>query len=119
MRNTTVGARVLRRFDAAHPELQAPTGEPERRFDQRDEHRDLTSYEAAILHGMDKPAYIPGKGYVVVQGVYQGYADDQVIIHADGTTEFVPDPRIARTARRRAKNRVARKSRRINRLARA
>lgn len=118
MRNTP-GARVLRRFDAPHPELQEPTGEPASRFAHRDDHRDLTSYEAAILHGMDKPAYLPGRGYVVVQGVYQGYADDQVIIHADGSTEFVPDPRIARTVRRRAKNRVARKSRRINRLARA
>lgn len=69
-----------------------------------DTYRPPTRYERAILLGLqDKP-------------VYQGYADDQVIEHADGTLQVVPDPRIARTARRRAKNRVARHSRRINRL---
>ncbi|QDF17151.1 hypothetical protein JZX82_gp56 [Gordonia phage William] len=85
-------------------------------FAERDDYRDLTPYEEAILHGMTKPAYIPGRGYCMVQGVYQGYADDQMVTRRDGTIEFLPDPRIARTERRRAKNKVGRKSRRINRI---
>ncbi|QCG77638.1 hypothetical protein HOV42_gp55 [Gordonia phage Fairfaxidum] len=92
------------------------TTEDRSQFAERDDYRDLTPYEEAVLHGMTKPAYIPGRGYCMVQGVYQGYADDQVVTHRDGTTEVVPDPRIARTERRRAKNRVARKSRRVNRI---
>ncbi|UVK58993.1 hypothetical protein SEA_KAPPAFARMDELTA_55 [Gordonia phage KappaFarmDelta] len=85
-------------------------------FAERDNFRDLTPYEEAILHGMTKPAYFPGRGYFMVQGVYQGYADDRVIVHPNGDTEVIPDPRIARTELRRAKNRVGRKSRRINRI---
>ncbi|AZV00771.1 hypothetical protein SEA_KIKO_47 [Gordonia phage Kiko] len=69
-----------------------------------DGHREPTEFEKAVLVGLQsKP-------------VYQGYTDDQVIIHSDGTETVVPDPRIARTERRRAKNKVARKSRRINRI---
>lgn len=73
-----------------------------------DGHDEPTEFEKAVLLGLQKLPH-----------VYQGYAADRVIMHADGTNEFVPDPRIARTAHRRAKNRVARKSRRINRRARA
>ncbi|QDH92490.1 hypothetical protein SEA_DMITRI_47 [Gordonia phage Dmitri] len=59
-----------------------------------DGHREPTEFEKAVLHGLQfKP-------------VYQGYVDDNGL----------PDPRIARTGRRRAKNRVGRKSRRINRI---
>ncbi|AWN04163.1 hypothetical protein KNT89_gp50 [Gordonia phage Petra] len=92
-----------------------PTAERSQ-FAERDNFRDLTPYEEAILHGMTKPAYFPGRGYFMVQGVYQGYADDRVITHRDGTVEAIPDPRIARTERRRARNKAGRKSRRINRI---
>lgn len=69
-----------------------------------DGHREPTEFEKAVLHGLQfKP-------------VYQGFAGDRVITHRDGTTEVVPDPRIAHTERRRAKNRVGRKSRRMNRI---
>ncbi|QWY84323.1 hypothetical protein SEA_JALAMMAH_57 [Gordonia phage Jalammah] len=69
-----------------------------------DTYRDPTEFEKAVLRGLQfKP-------------VYQGFADDQVIVRVDGTHEFVPDPRIARTERRRARNKAGRKSRRINRI---
>ncbi len=49
-----------------------PTAERSQ-FAERDNFRDLTPpYEEAILHGMTKPAYFPGRGYFMVQGVYQG-----------------------------------------------
>ncbi|UAJ16483.1 hypothetical protein PP504_gp52 [Gordonia phage Dolores] len=67
-------------------------------------YRQPTTFEKAVLLGLqNKP-------------IYQGYADDQVIVRPDGSTDFIPDPRIARTERRRAKNRVGRKSRRTNRI---
>ncbi|QZD97569.1 hypothetical protein SEA_LONELYBOI_51 [Gordonia phage LonelyBoi] len=70
----------------------------------RSTYREPTTFEKAVLLGLQsKPVYL-------------GYADDQVIVRPDGSTEFIPDPRIARTERRRAKNRVGRKSRRINRI---
>lgn len=69
-----------------------------------DGHREPTEFEKAVLHGLQfKP-------------VYQGYAGDRVIAHPNGSETVVPDPRIAQVERRRAKNRVARKSRRINRV---
>ncbi|GAC71077.1 hypothetical protein [Gordonia soli] len=70
-----------------------------------DTFREPTDYEVAILAGLQNKPHI-----------YGGYGDDQFILRADGEAEFVPDPRIARTERRRAKNRVARASRRINRI---
>lgn len=62
-----------------------------------------TDYELAVLRGLQsKP-------------VYPGYLEDRTVFTPKGPI-VVPDPRIAQTARRRAKNRVARRSRRINRL---
>lgn len=67
-------------------------------------YREPTRFERGILLGLQR------------KHVYQGYADDQVIVRPDDTADFVPDPRIAQTERRRAKNCAARKSRRINRI---
>ncbi|MDL9944210.1 hypothetical protein QSJ19_01155 [Gordonia sp. ABSL11-1] len=64
-----------------------------------------SSYELAVLRGLQ-----------ILPTIYQGFGADQVITHRDGTVEHVPDPRIAQTERRRARNRMARRSRRINRL---
>lgn len=64
-----------------------------------------SSYELAILRGLQN-----------LPTIYQGFGEDQLVTHRDGTVEHVPDPRIAQTERRRAKNRVARRSRRINRI---
>lgn len=69
------------------------------------DYRPPTGFELAVLNGLQR-----------LPTVYAGYSDDQVIVHPDGSTEVVPDPRIARTARRRARNKHARKSRRINRI---
>ena len=72
-----------------------------------DGHREPTEFEKAVLNGLQR------------KHVYQGYGADRVVVHPDGTTELVPDPRIAATARRRARNKQARRSRRINRIRRA
>lgn len=64
-----------------------------------------SSYELALLRGLQN-----------LPTIYPGFAPDQAITHRDGTVERVPDPRISQTERRRAKNRVARRSRRINRI---
>lgn len=72
-----------------------------------DDYRPPTGFEKAVLQGLQlKP-----RG-----AVYQGYAEVRVITDADGFTTLLPDPREAATARRRARNRCARKSRRINRI---
>lgn len=72
-----------------------------------DTYRPPTDYEKAILNGLQlKP-----RG-----AVYQGYWKTRVVTYVDGTTFVLPDPREAQTARRRARNRVARRSRRVNRI---
>ncbi|QDP44176.1 hypothetical protein SEA_JUJU_60 [Gordonia phage JuJu] len=84
-----------------------------------DTYRDPTEFEKAVLNGLQRRHFqfqwgFGGEGSI--PQVYMGYTDDQVIVWADGTEEFIPDPRIARTERRRARNRAGRKSRRINRI---
>lgn len=69
-----------------------------------DGHREPTEFEKAVLNGLQR------------KHVYQGYRADQHIVHPDGTTEIVPDPRIGQCARRRARNKTARRQRRINRV---
>ncbi|WPH57931.1 hypothetical protein SEA_RAYTHEFIREFLY_54 [Gordonia phage RayTheFireFly] len=86
-----------------------------------DGHREPTEFEKAVLYGLQVKSGIFQNDVArvirqVPAEVYQGYAGDRVIVHPDGSETLVPDPRIAQVERRRAKNRVGRKSRRINRI---
>ena len=94
-------------------------------FAERDDFRDLTSYEEAIVHGMCKPIYHPGGGYLWESNVYQGFDIDQILpprppLEGLPSTALparrIPDRRMAATDRRRARNRVGRKTRRSNRI---
>ncbi|QKY80045.1 hypothetical protein SEA_DOGGS_44 [Gordonia phage Doggs] len=86
-----------------------------------DGHREPTEFEKSVLYGLQvKSGTFQNDNARCIRQVpaevYQGYANDRVIVHPDGSETLVPDPRIAQVERRRAKNRVGRKSRRINRI---
>lgn len=79
-----------------------------------DDELQLTPYQRAVAIALGR------------KPIYQGYAADTVHLprapHGPGEVGRLeghsdPDPRMARVDRRRARNRVARKSRRTNRIA--
>ena len=104
--------------------------------------REPTAYEIAILKGLNRKRenHAPSSKNVSVSTrelsrrarfgrvpvpnlVYAGFKADHVLGRrpafgpvAELPARVVEDPRVGQTARRRAKNRVARKSRRVNRL---
>lgn len=76
--------------------------------------REPTEYEVAIFKGLQaKPMYL-GYGSDIIHLPRPPHGPGQVG-RVEGYQQ--PDPRIAEVERRRAKNRVARKSRRVNRIA--
>ncbi|NDK91430.1 hypothetical protein GYA93_17865 [Gordonia desulfuricans] len=80
-----------------------------------------TEFERAILHGLQrKPRGAVYQGYskdrVVVETLHSTTCSDQLGLAPRSVETVIPDPRRAQVDRRRAKNRVARKSRRINQI---
>lgn len=94
--------------------MKAPEIEPQFKAPAVDDELQLTPYQRAIAVAVSR------------KPVYQGYATDTVHLprapHGPGGVGRLeghrdPDPRMAQVDRRRARNRIARKSRRINRIA--